>query len=59
MPRKIHAFVSCQRTIGLNIITFHRGLAEIVQERGSVQRAAIVTREMKRQRELVGNRRDT
>src|SRR5687768_6750565 len=58
MAPQVDALVSRQLTVGLNVITLHRGLAEIVQQRRRVQRAAIVSREVKRMRDLVGDCRD-
>ena len=59
MAREVQSFFGTKRVTSLNILALHRGFAEVVQQRRREQRTAIVTREMKRVRDVVGNRGDT
>jgi hypothetical protein len=55
MSREIESLV-CRECAGrLNVIAFHGHFAEIVQQGCGVQRSAIVSREVKLMRDLVGN----
>src|SRR5215213_3706489 len=58
MTRKIESLFRRQRAGGLDVITLHHHLTEVVQERRCVQGPAIMTREMKLLRDLIRDHSD-
>ena len=59
MSPKIDSILFVERTCSLDVITFHRDLAEVMQQRCGAKRSPIMPREVKELCYLVGDRRDT
>src|SRR5215213_381298 len=59
MAREIGPLLMRENVGSLDVITFHRHLADVVQQRCGVQRSAIVTSKVKRLCDLISDNGDT